>query len=109
MSTMQDVIDLARIDLNDSGKVRWPDFDLLKHANAAVRQSFEMRPDLRLGSFATPFADLALAGEFPLPGEYFRAVADYIVARANAVDNEVAETSRSSVFMGSFDKQMVGI
>lgn len=109
MSTMQDVVDLARIDLNDADKVRWTDTDLLKHANAAIFQAYDMRPDLKFGNYATAYASLPLVGVFPLPDDYQRAVADYVSARANAVDNDAAEINRSTVFMGNFDRQMVSI
>lgn len=109
MTTLQAVLDLARIELNDDDKSRWTDPVLLGYANSAIRQAFKVRPDLRLGSYATPFTDLAVGGTFPIPDDYKRAVADYIIGRAQSVENDEAEVGRSALFMGAFDKQMIGL
>lgn len=99
---MQDVVDLARADLNDADKIRRSDPVLLKHANVAIRTAYQLRPDLRLGSYATPVADKALSDAFPLPDDYLRAVADFVVARANAGETDDAHASRAQLFTSSF-------
>lgn len=106
MATMQDVVDLARIDLNDADKVRWADTDLLRHANAALALARGLRPDLHLGGFATPAADRALGDVFPLPLLYQRAAADYIIGRASAVDNDLGDDARAPAYLAQFEKAL---
>lgn len=109
MNTVQEVIDLARIDLNDKGKDRWKDEELLKRFNVCLTLIFDLRPDLRLGHFADDPVRFKLTDELP-PSvrKYSQAIADFIIARANAKDQEDAEMSRSSVFMTSF-RAMLGV
>lgn len=108
MATMQDVVDLARIDLNDAGKDAVSDPQLLAHANAAIREAYQLRPDLRLGAYATAVTDKILGDTFPLPDEYRRAVADYVIGRASAVDAEHVESGRVPSYVQSFTMQLTG-
>lgn len=109
MPTMQDVIDLARIDLNDSEKVGWTDPELLGHANAAIRDAYQIRPDLRLGNYTTPVTDKVIGDAFPLPDEYKRLVADYIIGRASAVDADHVESGRVPMYLKAFREQLLGV
>lgn len=96
MATMQNVCDLARVPLNDAAKVRYSDADLLKYANAFVKLAYERRPDLRsLGSWLTPYADLALVGTFPLDERFAQTAADYIGGRAEMKDDENVNSARA--------------
>lgn len=81
---IQAVINLARVDLNDEDKVRWPDATLLNHVRSYVQQAQFSRPDLFLGRFKfnTPIYTLLLTGEFPMSDRYVRSCADYIIGRA---------------------------
>lgn len=104
--TMQSLLDLARIDLNDADKTRWSDSDLLKHANDALLQARGLRPDLFLGTYSTSPTDKMPDDNFPLPLAYRRAVADYIIARASAVDNDLGDDARAAAYMATFLKAM---
>lgn len=108
MTTMQQVCDLARIDLNDTDKERNSDLELCAHANSGIRTVYQARPDLRFGSYATAVSDKHLAETFPLPDEYRRTVADYIVARANASEVEQADLSRANTFLSAFNAGVGG-
>ena len=44
MATMQDVVDRARIPLNDATKVRYADATLLAFLNAGVSRTYAIRP-----------------------------------------------------------------
>lgn len=103
MATMQAIIDLARIPLNDARKVRYTDPDLLKFANAAVFRTYEVRPDLKpVGSWGTPFAALALGGTFPLEDRLQQTVADYVSGRAELKDDENVNSARAQALMQMF-------
>lgn len=95
MSTMQDVLDLARLDLNDADKVRNLDTNMLKFANDGLVKAYSLRSDLRFGSYGTAYTDLALTDPFPLGLEYRPAIANYIVMRCEAGDDAFANEQRA--------------
>jgi len=102
MATLQEVIDLARIDLNDPVKIRWPDATLLKYANDALQLARTFRADLFVGNLTSALSDLALSGTFPLPLAYRRPVADYIIGRASLKDDENAQMDRAPGYLQMF-------
>lgn len=104
---MQELCDRARIPLNDEDKARYADSLLLGFANGAIRRAFEVRPDLRLGSYATEYTDLALSAAFPLPARLFQPVADYMTGRANTIDDEEGNAARAAAFMQLFESTLM--
>lgn len=102
MTTLQEVIDLARIDLNDPAKIRWPDAALLKFANDALQLARTFRADLFVGSLSSAQNDLTVGGTFPLPLAYRRPVADYIIGRAALKDDENAQMDRAPGYLQMF-------
>ena len=105
MATMQDVMDLARLDLNDlaTGTIvpRYPQTDLLKYANDGIARAVRLRPDLRYGNYGTgtstsaDYTDLTTASTFPLDLLYRPAIASYIVARAEEGDDAFANQAKA--------------
>ena len=95
MATMQNIMDLARLDINDANKTRNTDVNMLKFANDGVAKALVMRPDLNWGSYNTTFADLTTASTFPLPLEYRPAIANYIVTRCESADDPFAVEQRA--------------
>lgn len=114
MSTMQEVCNLARIDLNDAvtdsaGNAvtpRYPDADLLKFANDGIARAYAMRSDLNFGNYATTYSDLALTDPFPLGNEYRSAIAAYIVARNESGDDEFVLQQRADKSMQDFMRNL---
>mgnify|MGYP000327153201 CR=1 FL=1 len=104
---MQTVLDMARVPLNDVDKVRYPDLTLLKYLNAGIAKAYEIRPDLKFGAYDTPYAELALGATFPLPYAYKQALADYVVFRAETVDDENVVSQRAALFLQSFEKELL--
>ncbi len=91
MATIQSVMDLARLDLNDSFvPYRTPDADLLKYANDGIGRVKVLRPDLNWGNYATAYTDLTATDPFPFPLEYRPAIANYIVMSAEKSDDAFA-------------------
>lgn len=105
---MQDVIDLARLPLNDPSKVAYPDDDLLKYLNSCVREALRMRPDLRVGSSLAwdAYVDLAIGVNFPLPDELKQAAADYVTGRAEMGDDEHSNSGRAQQLLGLFVSEL---
>lgn len=98
--TAQQVCDRARTFLNDADKVRVPDATLLQYVNDAILVLSVNRPDLFLGSYKDlPKGDLALAGEIPLEDRFIPAVADWVVARAESIEDEYTVDGRAAAFM----------
>lgn len=93
--TVQSVMDLARLDLNDSAKTRNPDSSLIQFANDGIAKTLAIRPDLNYGNYNGTYADLTTASAFPLPLEYRPAIANYIVLRCETADDPFAVEQRA--------------
>ena len=107
MATMQDLLDRARRPLKDANKRRLSDTDALRYANAAIRRAYILRPDFRLGSYATAVADVTFGDTFPLPLDYFQAVANYVTAAAEMEEDDAAHAERGVSFMTQFERELV--
>ena len=104
--TMQAVLDRARIPLNDTGKDRYFDADMIVYANDAILRLRKGRPDLFIGLFLNyPSSSLAVGATFPLADEYVPAVADYVTARSQFVDSELTRNGMAAAFFALFEKQ----
>lgn len=103
MATIQDVLNRARIPLNDDGKVRYSDERALEFANTAIARAYQVRPDLRFGSYGTAFAPLAAGAEFPLPYQHVQAVADYVTGRLLTIDDEATAAEKALAYMTAFE------
>jgi hypothetical protein len=96
VTTAQEVIDLARVPLNDADKDRYLDTDFLRFLNAGLRLLKRSRADLFIGSLSTANVNLALTDNLPTPDHVDQALADYLTARAMTVDTE--DTERVGAF-----------
>lgn len=94
---MQDIVDVARLDISDSSKDRYSDDEMLKYANDAIAQALVMRSDLNWGNYNTQFQSLALTDDFPLNPEYRRAIEAYVVAMAETADDEFVNEGRAAL------------
>ena len=104
MTTAQEVIDLARVPLNDADKDRYLDTDLLRFLNAGLRTLKKNRPDLFIGSLGTPYVALALGDALPTPDHVDQGIADALTARAMTVDTE--DTERVGAFFALSQGQL---
>lgn len=100
MATYQDIVDLARIPLNDADKDRYSDATLMSYANVAILSLYQNRPDIFIGQYGSiPTGEAALADTFPIPAAYWVTLADYVTARALMIDDEHAATGKAAEFM----------
>jgi hypothetical protein len=115
MSTLQDVVNIARYELNDplttitaagtsTNIPRQTDAQLLQFANDGIAKALVIRPDLYYGSWSTPYTDLQLTDIFPLPIEYRYAIASYMIARNQSADDEFVIEQRADKSMADFMK-----
>lgn len=103
---IQDVLDLARLDVNDAGKIRETDSNWLKFANDGIARCLALRPDLNYGNYSTAYVDLGTSSVFPLPIEYRPAIAAYIVARAETADDPFVLEQRADYEMQQYLKNL---
>lgn len=105
---MQNVVDRARIPLNDDktagsdATCRWSDVKLLGYANDAVLVLRMKRPDIFIGQYEALPGPNIITDNIPVPDEYFVALADYATARAETPDDEAAVMGRAQLFFGLF-------
>ena len=104
--TFQQVIDRARIPLNDADKVRYPDADLLAYANDAVLLLRQKRPDLFFGAWTLPAGEYAAGLNIPVDDVYFPALADYVTGRAETRDDEESMQQRAQSFLTLFGSNL---
>jgi len=111
MATIQDVVDQARRDLlhdnkPDDTKRRYPNADLVRFINQGLLRTRDLRPDLWIGTFSTPWVDLAIGGTFPLPAQYVPALAYYAAYRAELRDDEYGVKGKAGEFLKLFERDM---
>lgn len=100
--TMQQVIDRARVPLNDDDKVRYSDADGLVYANDAIKMLQNERPDLFFGQFEALPSDKLIGEDLPLADTYIPAVVDYVSARWEFRDDEAIVEGKATTFFGLF-------
>lgn len=105
--TVQQLIDKARLPLNDADKVRLTDVELLGYANDAFLRIRKKRPDLFLGMWNILPSELAVTDYFPVTDEYVPIVADYITGRAEMKDDEHVNSARAAEFVKMFVDSLV--
>lgn len=107
MATFRNVIGEARKTLNDTvTPYRYPDDDLMIGVNDAMRVIRKTRPDLFIGSLATPFAEYAADDSFPIGLEYITPLRSYIIAYAEMRESEDALQTRSAAFFSKFEREL---
>lgn len=104
--TYQTIVDLARIPLNDTDKVRYSDNELLLFANQGMLAMSKRRPDLFVGQYHNlPTGEAALSDFLPVEPAYAQLVADWVTARAEMTDDEHANSGRAMAFVNLFGSE----
>lgn len=111
MPTLQNLIDSARISLNDDTKDRWSDSDMLSYAQDGLAAIFNLRPDLFIGQFSSfDVYGLTLASDFPIPapdGNRFCVdLKDYMIFAAHQKDSEWSDDGKSMNAFTFFAKRL---
>lgn len=104
MFTFQQVLDRARVPLNDDDKDRYTDAELLNYAVDAFLLLRRYRPDLFIAAWTLPdWSAYTVDTPFPVaPDEYLPIIADYVTARAEFKDDEHVVAERAQAFYALF-------
>lgn len=106
-NTLKDIIDLARLSINDDAKVSYPDTELLNYANDAIQTLINTRPDLFIGGFdSLPTDNLEEGDDSPVDVRYRRAIADYVIARVNLKGTEESASAKANAYIQMFGAQL---
>jgi hypothetical protein len=106
MATFQEVIDSARVVLQDSDKLRYTDAQLMEYANDGVQEGFRIRPDFKLGSYTTAPSTYVVGSTVPFPYVYQMLLKHYVVYRAEIRDDEYSQDGRAAALLGIFKAEM---
>jgi hypothetical protein len=106
MATFQNIIDDARVDLQDSAGTRYTTAQLLGYANDGVREMFRMRPDFRLGSYGVAVPTYVVGDNLPIPDNYRMLLTHYLIFRSETRDDEYAVNGRAASFLMRFEKEL---
>lgn len=106
MATLQQIIDSARVDLQDAAKTRYTDAELLEYANDGIQEGYRFRPDFKLGSFSVAPVTYVAGDDAPFPYTYQMILKHYVVARAELRDDEYALDGRAAALLGRFEKEL---
>lgn len=114
MATFSDIIDDARIILNDqymdsNTVLRYTEAQLLVYARQAVIEARRIRPDLFLSNLTGSFPKFVETDTVPMPDEYHAAIADYISHRAEMRDDEFEVDGRASSLFQKFKAGLTGL
>lgn len=109
--TFQNLVDRARVPLNDADKDRYTDAEMLNYAVDAYLILVRLRPDFFITRYgALPaYNTLVLDTNFPSVGdEYLPVIADYVTARAEFKDDESVIAERAQAFFALFRSGVIG-
>lgn len=106
MTTLQNIVDEARIPLNDDDKVTWSDDDLFKNLRHGLRMLKSRRADLYFGLASNVLDSLVIGSTYPLEDQTIPALTDYVTARAQFKDDEAAVKGAASAFYKLFQEAL---
>lgn len=106
MATFQNIIDNARVDLQDVAGTRYTDAQLIGYANDGIQEMYRYRPDFRLGSYTAAVTTYVAADTLPIPDQYRMLLTNYLVFRAEVRDDEYSVDGRAAAFLVRFEKEL---
>lgn len=114
MTTFQQIIDDARVLLNDvvldeTTITRYSEAQLLTYAREALVSARRYRPDLFLKNLTGALPEYALDTDFPLDERYKVPVVDYIVHRSEIRDDEFVVSGKAEMMFTKFKSAFIGL
>ena len=110
MATFQDVINSARVIMNDTGvALRYTDEQLISYCNEAMQEVRRTRPDFFFGQYTSVLPTYVKTDTVPLPAEFQSCIINYLVGRSEFRDDEFTIDSRATAFMSMFKGGLVSL
>lgn len=109
VATVQNIIDDARVILQDTAKTRYTDAQLINGCNYALFTINRLRPDLFFSSIGSPQTALVAGSTFPLPPQFEPVVSNYVAARAELRDDEYSVDGRAAALLAEFKNALLGV
>lgn len=105
--TVQDVLDGARVILNDEAGIRYLDDQLCTYVLDAYVEARYIRPDLFVGLYEVDLPDVIVpADPFPLSPQFFAAVREFVISMAELRDDEWVNDGRAAMFRQTLQKKL---
>jgi len=106
MATFQNVIDDARVTLNDADGVRYTDPQLISYCNDGIQEMYRLRPDLLFGNYTAATVTYVAGDTLPVPAQYQNLLHFYVVFRAELRDDEYSAESRAGAMRQLFKAEL---
>lgn len=97
--TVAEVVTAVRGLINDADAIARSDTTLIGYVRDALNTIKNVRPDLFMGKYKTSISALVAGDALPLDDQFFTAVYDYVIARAEMTDDESATGGRAELAM----------
>jgi hypothetical protein len=97
VASVQDLLNRARIPLNDDAKGRWPDPELLAYLNEGLALVRKSRPDLFLGKLLDEIIVEIGDADPIVPYTHHQSLVDYVTARAQMKDGDQSGTKAAEL------------
>lgn len=122
--TYQDIIDEARVLLNDTDAAtpRYSDAVLLAILNRAMNSLGRIRPEAFWNTFSANDLNIPevvvsgagagkdnLSDTFPLEIQFFNPLVEYVTGMAEIVDDEYSEDGRAALLLTNFKQSVIGM
>ena len=117
-TTVQDVLNYARLTVNDTASARYSDADGLTYANAAIAKTLDIRPDLRMGTSTSSgiltgygwgaYTALVATSSFPLSYDYVEKIAHFVIASWQSKDDPFVNSGLQKQEEQAFTNGLLG-
>lgn len=95
--TVADLLGSADGTLNDKDRVRYTAPERIGFVVDGLNLMKSVRPDLFVGRLATAFGTLTTESVLPIDEQFFRPLADYVIARCEMKDAEHVDSGRAEL------------
>ena len=99
--TCADVIASVLPTLNDDG-TRYTAPEMLGFVRDGLNEIKRMRPDAFLGQYSVVIGALTADSTLPVGDQFFRPLADYVIARCETKDAEHVDSGRATLMLKLF-------
>lgn len=109
--TIDNVLEDARVILNDTDGERYTDAELVSDLNSAISMTKMLRPDAFIVGEALPeftVSDLNSNTDFPMPEIFYQSFVYYLAGNAELRDDEFAVDNRAMALLSAYRRNLTG-